>query len=168
MACLRPHEVLGLHRPCNVLGCWNAEVNRCKNWIHARLHHWPRLGGRLLRDAPDRRAGYVLTADLVQEIAAGAALKPHNHALFKLEDIAMGSWIEHIQQERNIRVRIAQPAPMYECQQCPTQWRDCGHAVPPTGHTANTTSASAGLEQLAAPLQDPGSNFGMTRPMFCS
>ena len=40
----------------------------------------------------------------MQEIAAGAALKPHNHSLFKLEDIAMGSWIEHIQQERNIKV----------------------------------------------------------------
>jgi len=58
------------------------------------------------RRSPPCRAGYVLTEDLVREIAAGAALKPHNHSLFKLEDIAMGSWIEHIQQERNIRVRV--------------------------------------------------------------
>ena len=56
----------------------------------------------------------MLTADLVQEIAAGAALKPHNHSLFKLEDIAMGSWIEHIQQERNIRVRN-----WHTCAGCP-------------------------------------------------
>ena len=65
-----------------------------------------------------RRAGYVLTEDLVREIAAGAALKPHNHSLFKLEDIAMGSWIEHIQQERNIRVRILRRA----CSHIPATW----------------------------------------------
>ena len=48
-------------------------------------------------------SGYVLTADLVREVAAGAALKPQQ-LLFKLEDIAMGSWVEHIAQERNVHV----------------------------------------------------------------
>lgn len=53
--------------------------------------------------------GYVITADLVYEIAAGAAMKPNNHRLFKLEDIAMGSWIDYIQAEKGIRVRYARP-----------------------------------------------------------
>lgn len=48
----------------------------------------------------------MLTADLVREVAAGAALMPQGHNLFKLEDIAMGSWIEFIQQERGIKVRL--------------------------------------------------------------
>lgn len=48
--------------------------------------------------------GYVLTADLVREIAAGAALKPQRHRLFKLEDIAMGSWVEHVGRERRVKV----------------------------------------------------------------
>lgn len=55
--------------------------------------------------------GYVITADLVHEIAAGAAMKPNNHTLFKLEDIAMGSWIAFIQEERGIRVRYAGTIP---------------------------------------------------------
>lgn len=49
-------------------------------------------------------AGYVLSADLVQEIASGAALKPQRHQLFRLEDIAMASWIDHIAKERNVTV----------------------------------------------------------------
>ena len=48
----------------------------------------------------------MLTADLVREIAAGAALKPQDHKLFKLEDIAMGSWVQHIGRERGFKVRI--------------------------------------------------------------
>ena len=54
-------------------------------------------------------AGYVLSADLVREVAAGAALKPLRHQLFKLEDIAMGSWVQHIARERGVQARI-QPA----------------------------------------------------------
>jgi hypothetical protein len=46
----------------------------------------------------------VLTADLVHEIAAGAALKPQRHRLFKLEDIAMGSWVEFVGRERRVKV----------------------------------------------------------------
>ena len=34
--------------------------------------------------------------DLVREIAAGAALPSSNHTLFKLEDISMGAWVEHV------------------------------------------------------------------------
>lgn len=37
--------------------------------------------------------------DLVREIAAGAALQACNHTIFKLEDVAMGSWIEYIGQQ---------------------------------------------------------------------
>ena len=46
----------------------------------------------------------MLTADLVREIAAGAALKPQRHRLFKLEDIAMGSWVEFVGRERRVKV----------------------------------------------------------------
>ncbi len=40
--------------------------------------------------------GYVLTMDLVKEIAAGVpyALRPDR--LFKLEDVSMGSWVEAV------------------------------------------------------------------------
>ena len=38
--------------------------------------------------------------DLVREVAAGAALKASNHRIFKLEDIAMGSWVEYVAKER--------------------------------------------------------------------
>lgn len=49
----------------------------------------------------------MLTADLVHEIAAGAALKPQRHRLFKLEDIAMGSWVEHVGRERRVKVHTS-------------------------------------------------------------
>ena len=41
-----------------------------------------------------------LLQDLVREVAAGAALKASNHRIFKLEDIAMGSWVEYVAKER--------------------------------------------------------------------
>lgn len=41
-------------------------------------------------------AGYVLSQDLVREIAAGAALQSSNHSLFKLEDISAGAWVEYV------------------------------------------------------------------------
>ena len=43
---------------------------------------------------------FVLQQDLVREVAAGAALKASNHRIFKLEDIAMGSWVEYVARER--------------------------------------------------------------------
>lgn len=39
--------------------------------------------------------------DLVREIAAGAALQACEHRIFKLEDIAMGSWIEYVAQHKS-------------------------------------------------------------------
>lgn len=33
------------------------------------------------------------------EVAAGAALKPQNHRIFKLEDVAVGSWIDFVAKE---------------------------------------------------------------------
>ena len=38
--------------------------------------------------------------DLVREIASGAALQACKHRIFKLEDIAMGSWIEYVAQRK--------------------------------------------------------------------
>lgn len=40
----------------------------------------------------------------MHEIASGAALKPQRHRLFKLEDIAMGSWVEFVGKERRVKV----------------------------------------------------------------
>ena len=42
----------------------------------------------------------MLQQDLVREVAAGAAVKASNHRTFKLEDIAMGSWVEYVARER--------------------------------------------------------------------
>ena len=36
----------------------------------------------------------------MREIAAGAALQACNHTIFKLEDIAMGSWIEWVAEHK--------------------------------------------------------------------
>lgn len=36
----------------------------------------------------------------MREIAAGAAMKTNNHKIFKLEDIAVGSWIEFVAKEK--------------------------------------------------------------------
>lgn len=36
----------------------------------------------------------------MREVASGAALKTNNHRIFKLEDVAMGSWIEYIAKEK--------------------------------------------------------------------
>lgn len=43
--------------------------------------------------------------DLVREVAAGAALKTNNHRIFKLEDIAMGSWVEYTAKEKGWGVK---------------------------------------------------------------
>lgn len=51
-------------------------------------------------------AGYVLSADIVAEIAAGAAYEPLGGRLFKLEDISMGSWVEWVAQERNWTIHL--------------------------------------------------------------
>lgn len=45
-------------------------------------------------------AGYVITKDFVNEIAAGAAMKIQNHTLFRLEDISMGAWVEFVSKEK--------------------------------------------------------------------
>lgn len=45
-------------------------------------------------------AGYVITKDLVNEIAAGAAMKIQNHTLFRLEDISMGAWVDFVSKDR--------------------------------------------------------------------
>jgi hypothetical protein len=43
--------------------------------------------------------------DLVTEVAAGAAARAGNHSMFKLEDIAVGSWVAYIGKERGWRIR---------------------------------------------------------------
>lgn len=47
----------------------------------------------------------VVWQDLVREVASGAALKTNNHRIFKLEDVAMGSWIEYIAKEKGWAVQ---------------------------------------------------------------
>lgn len=79
---------------------WSLELRRKGSEMHMKF-----TGGA--DEIYGFRPGYVITADLVYEIAAGAAMKPNNHRLFKLEDIAMGSWIDFIQEEKGIRVRYA-------------------------------------------------------------
>ena len=39
--------------------------------------------------------------DLVREIAAGSALKASEHRIFKLEDVAVGSWVDFVARDRN-------------------------------------------------------------------
>ncbi|KAL0024195.1 hypothetical protein WJX77_006452 [Trebouxia sp. C0004] len=51
-------------------------------------------------------AGYVVTKDLVHEIAAGAAMKIQNHTLFRLEDISMGAWVEYVSKEKGWNVQL--------------------------------------------------------------
>lgn len=46
----------------------------------------------------------MLTMDLVKEIAAGAAAAVSPKGLFKLEDVAMGSWIDFISRDRGVQV----------------------------------------------------------------
>lgn len=60
-------------------------------------------------------AGYVLSKDLVTEIAAGAAQKASNHRMFKLEDIAMGSWIEFIAEEKNWKLELVRAVFLWGC-----------------------------------------------------
>lgn len=50
--------------------------------------------------------GYTLTMDLVKEIAAGAAVTASPNGLFKLEDIAMGSWVDLVSRERGVKVNL--------------------------------------------------------------
>ncbi|GAB4818463.1 hypothetical protein N2152v2_005509 [Parachlorella kessleri] len=57
-------------------------------------------------------AGYVLSADLAREIAAGAAVKPlpDRDRLFKLEDVSVGSWVEWVETESRQPVnRVREP-----------------------------------------------------------
>ena len=51
-------------------------------------------------------AGYVITKDLVNEIAAGAAMKIQNHTLFRLEDISMGAWVEFVSKDKGWYVQL--------------------------------------------------------------
>ena len=45
--------------------------------------------------------------DLVREVAAGAALAAGNHSLFRLEDVAVGSWVAYVAAGRGWQVRYA-------------------------------------------------------------
>lgn len=46
----------------------------------------------------------------MREIAAGAALKAQDHRIFKLEDIAVGSWIEFVAGEQRWRINYVSDA----------------------------------------------------------
>ena len=45
-------------------------------------------------------ASNILLQDLVREIAAGAAMKVSNHVVFKLEDVAVGMWVDYVAREK--------------------------------------------------------------------
>lgn len=51
-------------------------------------------------------AGYVVSMDLVRHIAVGAALKPLRGRIFKLEDVAMGSWLDFVKRDLGIAIRM--------------------------------------------------------------
>lgn len=59
-------------------------------------------------------AGYVVSMDLVREVAAGAALLASpSPGLFKLEDIAMGSWVQYIARDRGAQALLPAHAPSF-------------------------------------------------------
>eukprot|EP01023_Acetabularia_acetabulum_P000470 TRINITY_DN10182_c0_g1_i2.p1 TRINITY_DN10182_c0_g1~~TRINITY_DN10182_c0_g1_i2.p1 ORF type:complete len:257 (-),score=30.19 TRINITY_DN10182_c0_g1_i2:155-925(-) len=49
-------------------------------------------------------AGYIVTKDLAREIGAGAAVIPSGPKLFRLEDVAMGMWVDQISKDKNISI----------------------------------------------------------------
>lgn len=51
--------------------------------------------------------GYVLTMDLARILATGAVPKCSPGPLFKLEDIAVGSWLTCVEMEHNITINLA-------------------------------------------------------------
>ena len=51
-------------------------------------------------------AGYIITKDIVNEIAAGAAMKIQNHTLFRLEDISMGAWVDFVGKDKGWYVQL--------------------------------------------------------------
>lgn len=92
--------------------------------LHNLLFHVPYTGSKPHRDDSNRwhvpveewpwdkypawahGAGYIITKDLVNEIAAGAAMKIQNHTLFRLEDISMGAWVEFVSKEKGWYVQL--------------------------------------------------------------
>lgn len=51
--------------------------------------------------------GYVLTMDLVRLLATGGVIKCYPGQLFKLEDVAVGSWLSCLEKEQNITIHTA-------------------------------------------------------------
>jgi beta-1,3-galactosyltransferase len=51
--------------------------------------------------------GYVLSTDLVRLLATGAVSKCAPGPLFKLEDVAVGSWLTCLEKEQNISIHLA-------------------------------------------------------------
>ena len=43
---------------------------------------------------------------MVLEIAAGAGISANNHSLFRLEDVAVGSWVDFVQHEQGWQVQL--------------------------------------------------------------
>lgn len=51
--------------------------------------------------------GYVITADLVRLMVAGGVVACAPGPLFKLEDVAVGSWLSCLEKEQNITIHLA-------------------------------------------------------------
>ena len=58
---------------------------------------------------PVGSAGWVLTADLVADIAAGVATAPGSLALLPLADVALGAWLDALGTQRGINVSFSNP-----------------------------------------------------------
>lgn len=54
--------------------------------------------------------GYVLTSDVVRLLATGGVAKCAPGQLFKLEDIAVGSWLTCLEKEQNLTLHLASDA----------------------------------------------------------
>lgn len=44
--------------------------------------------------------------DLARQVAGGAALQVGGSSLFKLEDVAVGSWLDHVAQTRGLSLNL--------------------------------------------------------------
>eukprot|EP00884_Botryococcus_braunii_P001415 jgi/Botrbrau1/11274/Bobra.0038s0042.1 len=51
-------------------------------------------------------AGYIISQDLARQVAAGGALQVDGGRLFKLEDVAVGSWLDHVARSRGTALNL--------------------------------------------------------------
>ena len=104
-----PCMVARMGRDATEALAWYMMTKACMQAVCMGMHAPGRSGRvRNLHGHARRRAGraasrfrfhvawHCLFQDLVTEVAAGAAARAGNHSMFKLEDIAVGSWVAYI------------------------------------------------------------------------